>query len=93
MDRPLAEGPQAEARELLRVARAWIAEFAEEGVTSFSPAPAAPVELASATVASVDPAAVASDSPSLDQVREHLGDCTRCRLHEARQNLVLLEGR
>ena len=29
---------------------------------------------------------------SIDQVREHLGDCTRCKLHESRKNIVFGSG-
>lgn len=31
-------------------------------------------------------------SGTLDEIRDHLGDCRRCKLHEGRQNIVFGEG-
>jgi DNA polymerase len=51
------------------------------------PAPAAPVARQSALPMFAEPAA-ADPAAALAAVRAELGDCTRCRLHEGRTNLV-----
>ena len=39
-----------------------------------------------------DPNAVTDRAEGLQMIRKELGDCTRCRLHEARQSIVFGEG-
>ncbi len=86
MDRPLGE-----AHEVLRAARAWLAEFAEEGVTSFD-TPTLPEQRALPIGQALPLASPLADAPTLEQVREHLGECTRCPLHEGRRNIVFGDG-
>jgi uracil-DNA glycosylase family 4 len=99
--RPLAD----EAREAVRAARALLAELAEEGVEEIARAPlparpplAAPVPARAATPsgpAERPPAPApqsAGERRSLAEVREVLGECTRCRLHEGRTQLVFGDG-
>lgn len=110
MDRTLA----AEAAELLGAARAWLEEWAEEGVehapdraarVERDPDRAAPEprdEPPAARAAAEAPAEVAQTSllerpgggprPTLAAVREQLGECTRCPLHEGRRTLVFGDG-
>jgi DNA polymerase len=98
VERSLAD----EARAVLGSARAWLEEFAEEGLErvetpasarqgepeASSPAPAETlaVEPASAPVAAGDAAA------NLAAVRAELGECTRCALHAKRTNIVFGDG-
>jgi DNA polymerase len=93
VDGPLAQ----EARALLASARAWLAELVEEGVDAFertAPAQAAPEQSASDQLSLVSPAAEtpAGARPTLAQVREQLGECTRCRLCEGRTQIVFGDG-
>jgi uracil-DNA glycosylase len=99
MARPLAE----EAREALRSARALLAELAEEGVEEIEGGPPAGSRASApgpALPAAGDPGALPEgprprprgDAPGLAQVRETLGECTRCRLHEGRTKLVFGDG-
>ena len=100
MDRSLGE----DAREVLRSARAWAEEFAEEGVTSYErlatqPAQAgnSPAEapIADAARTTSEPAPVASHDGvrrTLEAVRSELGDCTRCTLHQGRTRIVFGDG-
>jgi DNA polymerase len=98
------ESLKSEARALLGATAEWIREFVEEGVDRLpAPAPAA-----DATAAIPDPTprlrtsastgdlfASAPDwgpETSLDQVREALGECTRCRLSEGRTQIVFGDG-
>ncbi len=82
-----------DAREVLRAARAWLAEFAEEGVTSFEPAAISPRESAPETLSlGTAGASQPGDALTLEQVRAHLGDCTRCPLHEGRTQIVFGDG-
>ena len=89
------EGPLAqEARSLVASARALLTELAEEGVEVFPPAgepsPAQPPVAADSAAApsSSQPALLDAHpwgpNPTLEQVREVLGECTRCRLSEQR---------
>jgi len=94
-----------ETRAVLAAARAWLQELAEEGVEAV-PAPYGSVEAPAAECdAAPRPAPLAAprhagllDSPawgadpSLDDVREALGACTRCRLSEGRTQLVFGDG-
>ncbi|MEE9608375.1 MAG: uracil-DNA glycosylase [Myxococcota bacterium] len=104
MDRSLAQ----EARGLLASARALLDELVEEGfdaaagpaapqVAPAQPAPARPVPAAPAAadgrqldLSGGDP--LWPDEPSLDDVRGALGDCRRCRLCEARTQIVFGDG-
>jgi uracil-DNA glycosylase family 4 len=95
VDRTLNE----EARQLLREARVWLAEYAEEGVDRFAPLESGPDEPAplpepAATPATTEApqASTSSEAPSLDQVRSELGDCQRCGLCEGRQTIVFGDG-
>ena len=97
MDGPLTQ----EARALLASARAWLSELVEEGVDSFervaSPTGAAPVapepETPDQLARVSSPVSAPSDArPTLAQVREQLGECTRCRLCEGRTQIVFGDG-
>jgi DNA polymerase len=91
----------AEARALLASARAWLAELIEEGVDGFArvaPAASAAPPVAEGVRApqlelavAAGPAASA-ERPTLAQVRERLGECTRCRLSEGRTQIVFGDG-
>ena len=115
MDRAL----EAEAKAVLRAARARLAELAEE---EFAWAPGRNVEpersavshparanppSRAATAISGEAASEARSEPqasevnkerrdapndALAQVREHLGNCTRCPLHEGRSKIVFGDG-
>jgi len=117
MDRAL----EAEAKALLRAARARLEELAEEelawvpkraaelgagtaarpghtetGLQRESPREPAPV-LREAVVPAATPAPSVLAPPvgatrTLDQVREYLGDCTRCPLHQGRTKIVFGDG-
>ncbi len=124
MDRSLAD----EVRELVREARPWVEEWAEEGLdtierlevaaTAIAPAEAAapPVETRPASAAPSRagategvterpaPAPVRDqasllgsdapwgESPTLEAVREFLGECTRCGLCDGRRTIVFGDG-
>jgi DNA polymerase len=82
MDRAL----EAEAKAVLRAARARLAELAEE---EFAWTPARePLE----RVLTPRAHAAASTARTLEDVRAHLGDCTRCPLHEGRTKIVFGDG-
>ncbi len=94
-----------ETRAVLGIARAWLRELAEEGVET-APAAPGPVETpagAGDTAGRPTPLATPRQAgllttpdwgvdPGLDDVREALGDCTRCRLSEGRTELVFGDG-
>ncbi|MCP3986480.1 MAG: uracil-DNA glycosylase [bacterium] len=84
MDGTLGE----EARQILRTARGWIEELAEEGVTSFEVASAEPIPPQTPPIE----AKSASDGTTLEAVRAELGDCTRCGLAEGRTKIVFGDG-
>jgi DNA polymerase len=93
-----------EAREILAAANAWLAELAEEGLEQIeaparsperAPAPAAsPVEPSPAerTGELFDAPPAAGPRRTLEEVRAELGECTRCRLHEGRTQIVFGDG-
>jgi len=94
-----------EVREALAAARTLVAEWAEEGVETWErgshEAPrAAPAAAPGAATPEVpgrlvadDGASLASDDrTNLTEVRAVLGDCTRCRLHEGRTQIVFGDG-
>jgi DNA polymerase len=98
----------AEARALLASARGLLAELVEEGVEELPPAAPAPsppeppratqrpVEEAAAPPRPAQPALLEvgpfGAHPTLEQVREALGDCRRCRLCEGRTHIVFGDG-
>jgi DNA polymerase len=96
---------RAELRAALGAARATLSEWAEEGVETFEPAGEAAAEparaaapraaLADAPDAGLPGLAAARawpERPTQAQVREALGECTRCRLHEGRTQIVFGDG-
>jgi len=76
----------AEHAALLRGLRQAFAELAAEGVESLPRAvqPPAPPR--------IDGRAESAEAPELDAVRRDLGECTRCRLSQARKQIVFGEG-
>ena len=90
----------SDTRELLASARALIAELAEEGVEQFERrAPAAVVAKQQPDAASDwgpdDPNTVENVGGvgrSLEDVRQQLGNCTRCQLCEGRSQIVFGDG-
>jgi uracil-DNA glycosylase family 4 len=106
---------EAEAKALLRAARAQLEELVEEEFT-WTPkrgaepprrserveprpareAPRAELRAPAAVPAPALPAAAAAPLPgaprTLEQVRAHLGECTRCPLHAGRTKLVFGDG-
>jgi DNA polymerase len=91
----------AETRALLASARAWLSELVEEGVDAFPRTPpperAAPPAAEAGGAGRLDLAVTpdpgpATLRPTLAQVREQLGECTRCRLCEGRTQIVFGDG-
>jgi DNA polymerase len=90
----------SETRELLASARAWVAEFAEEGVDHFEQRSSPIVIAEPQTDAAPDRALEESSGTesdggrpqSLEAVRQQLGECTRCRLCEGRNQIVFGDG-
>jgi len=87
VDRALAE----EAQRLLQAARATLLEFAEEGVEAD---PEARQAAPSPAVSPKDGPEVIEwgDRPSLDFVRDQLGECRRCGLCQGRNTIVFGSG-
>jgi DNA polymerase len=103
---------EAEAKALLRAARAQLEELVEEEYawtrhgggdpTAREAAPSPAREEVSAAHSATEPAAppqasrptlpLAGERRTLEQVRAHLGDCTRCPLHSGRKKLVFGDG-
>jgi uracil-DNA glycosylase family 4 len=82
-----------EARHLIASARALLAELAEEGadrVERPSAGPAAPGDVGQ--LEWIPGERLWGEHPTLEEVREALGDCTRCRLSEGRTQLVFGDG-
>ena len=101
MERSLAE----QVRSLLASTRALVSELAEEGVERIDPAPEPAPALPPARTAPPISAPAApdqlgllgddrpwGDAPSLDEVRQVLGDCTRCGLSRGRNLIVFGDG-
>ena len=103
MDRSLS----LEAAQALADAREALAEWIEEGIDTWEavPEPAAapkaapplqlspdPPRLDRAAADALAPTATWGASPSLDAVREHLGDCQLCQLCEERNTIVFGDG-
>ena len=97
VDRTLTD----DARALLGSARALVAEFLEEGVEEFEPA-ALPRVISIPSTHAVAPAtseqsaptpdSTTGEKPTLADVRQELGECTRCRLCEGRNQIVFGDG-
>ncbi len=96
---------QRELASVLATARALVSELAEEGVDRFGPLPPERAAVPADVPADVPAAATATTqtdlleekpiwgiAPSLAQVREALGECTRCRLSQGRNRIVFGEG-
>jgi DNA polymerase len=94
---------EEEVRALLASARALVEELAEEGIDRFErleppPAPARstprPAEppLAEQQPALLDETHPWGETPGLEDVREALGACMRCRLCEGRTTIVFGDG-
>ena len=86
MDRALND----ELRATLGAARAWLGEWIEEGVearwTPRTAAARAPAQSELPAIRRTGP------RPTLEQVRERLGDCTRCPLSQGRSTIVFGDG-
>jgi len=80
---------EAEAKAVLRAARARLEELAEEEL-AWTPTPAMP-ERRMAAAPNAQPLALA-DIRTLEQVRSQLGECTRCPLHQGRTKIVFGDG-
>ena len=88
-------------RAVLGTARALLEELAEEGIEAV-PAPSQPLETPAVQRDPVPTAAPRQAQllggpawgadPSLEEVREALGECTRCRLSEGRTQIVFGDG-
>ena len=100
--------PRSDAASLLASARELLGELLEEGVDHIDrprpktadpkPEPVA-VGTPEGQPQPLTPSAIATEKPqqeeeraSLAQVRETLGDCTRCPLHEGRSQIVFGDG-
>jgi DNA polymerase len=96
-----------ELRQALASARACLREWLEEGVECFERVreqpPAVPARTAPLAAAPAPPAAPRQialvgeprawgERPNLAQVREALGECTRCRLADGRRQIVFGDG-
>lgn len=89
-------------RELVGSARAWVEEWAEEGVDvlprAAAPAVATPVQAREPARVRADgqipspSAAPLPERPSLEEVRAALGECVRCRLCNGRTQIVFGDG-
>jgi DNA polymerase len=103
----MEESLRLELSGLLAEATAWLTELAEEGVDAGEAAAAAspatqapgipesrptPVVAAPRAGGLFDSGAGLSEARSLEDVRAALGDCTRCRLHEGRTQIVFGDG-
>jgi DNA polymerase len=93
--------PAGETRSLLASARELLVELVEEGVEDWSAPPGPPVPARAkpppAPAAAPQQATLLESqpwgaNPSLDEVRETLGECTRCRLCDGRTQIVFGDG-
>src|SRR4051812_26660317 len=66
-------------REVIGELRAWMAWAQESGLSNLAQAAAAPPPQAQEAPLKLN---------LLDPVREELGECTRCKLHKGRKNIV-----
>lgn len=93
---------EQELAQVLASAREWAEEWLEEGVESFPRVPddpassvhatPPPLQSASHQVSLLDPGSAVAAGATLEEVRDTLGDCTRCRLHEGRTQIVFGDG-
>ena len=104
----MTDSLRAEASSLLASARELLTEWVEEGVDRIeaprssaapqeapSPAPVTPVDRAQTPEAAPAPfekSPIQTLPAALDQVREKLGDCTRCALSKGRRQIVFGDG-
>ena len=86
MDRALSR----ELGRLVAATRGWLEELYEEGIEGLA-APAAPARRPPLEK-SASPAAPEGAARALEAVREALGECTRCRLHQGRSRIVFGDG-
>jgi len=93
---------RGEALALVRATRGWLEELREDGLETVTvlaapeapatePAAAAP-EAPPPSPATGEPTLPKGDRPTLPEVREQLGECTRCRLSEQRTQIVFGDG-
>lgn len=102
-----AADPRREARELVAAARAWLEECAEDGLESIpttAPQPAEPAPVADTgrevletppppgRAGLLDEAPAWPATPTLEEVRGTLGECTRCGLCQGRTQIVFGDG-
>ena len=103
MERTLTDDPQTllgDVRTLLGSARTLVAELLEEGVEEFEPvalprAISTPSTFATApsdAQPATTPDTTTEKRPTLAEVRLDLGECTRCRLCEGRNQIVFGDG-
>jgi DNA polymerase len=87
---------EADAKALLRAARALIAELAEEELAWTSPRGESRSERAATPRADVAPVpralSLSGQRRTLEEVRALLGECTRCPLHQGRRTIVFGDG-
>jgi len=99
LDRALSR----ELGRLVAATRGWLEELHEEGIEGLPAAARRPPAQARETTpervaAPVQPSLVGGAeppwgaSPTLEAVREALGECTRCRLHQGRSRIVFGDG-
>ena len=104
MDRALS----AELRRIAAAARGWLEELGEDGLEALPEPSKQPVAAPRSAVAAraAEPAAATlapqglletalpdwGATPTLDAVRAALGDCTRCRLSQGRNQIVFGDG-
>jgi uracil-DNA glycosylase family 4 len=101
------QDPLREARELVASGHALVKELIEEGISEFPRLAQSAVQRSSPPDASIPPASQPVEviaetveaipwadgpQPSLEEVRTHLGDCTRCELCRGRQSIVFGDG-
>ncbi len=79
MVRERLSGYTARMREVIGELRAWLAWAQESGLSNLAQAAAAPPPQAQEAPLKLH---------LLDPVREELGECTRCKLHKGRNNIV-----
>jgi DNA polymerase len=98
LDRALSR----DLERLVAATRGWLEELHEEGVEALPRVAAAPLARAAADAPAPAPSAPQhggaaepspwGERPTLAAVREALGECTRCRLHERRAQIVFGDG-
>ncbi len=80
--------PSEQRGALLRKVRLSLADLRQEGIEFLGRSlPGAPIERER-----FDPSSESDPAEGLRLIRENLGECTRCRLHEGRNRIVFGEG-